>query len=57
MYKLVDAVDGTSHEMNESQIKNYLKNELDIAEADNLEIEEIENILHFQGFTLERLDN
>lgn len=53
MYCLIDRESGTKHNMSEKQIVEFLKNEIKIENADDLEIEEISEILHFQGYDLQ----
>lgn len=55
MLKITDKYEGTVHEINEEQIVVFLENELEIEKANELSIEEIEDQLHYQGYSLERI--
>lgn len=54
MYNLIDKGDGSIHKMNENEIRLFLKEVLEIDDAFKMDLTEVEQILHFQNYTMER---
>jgi len=54
MYKLIDNSTGSTCNITEKEIVVFLQSKLSINNAYELNIEEMEEILHYQNYTLER---
>jgi len=53
MYKLIDKSNGVIHQMNEEHVREYVKESLEI-ESEDMNMEEIQDVLHFHDYSLER---
>jgi len=54
MYKLIDKINGYVHQMSEDHIKEYIQESLGIDNVGNMDIEEMQEILHAHNYSLER---
>lgn len=56
MYKLIDKTNGVIHIMSEGDVREFMIESRIAPDVVRLDIEDIENLLHFHNFSLERND-
>lgn len=54
MYKLIDKTNGVIHIINEDDLREFMRESRIAPDVARMDIEDIENLLHFHNFSLER---